>query len=218
VLPRLGAGVAAQVHPIPDGAQVWSELRATVAENRVSPDSPEYRAAEQFVVSRALGRDVSLEELATMDLNAQGLRLEVTEVLDYAALNAFYDDVYAKYYGQRDVRRWFSILSPAIALQHASSAFAGTDFVAHQHFANTAEQQRNEIVRIMNEDMMLNGAGMSTYLADAGFWDKVPDFSYQFPSVALAWRSATIDVLMLLLWGLLASWLAWTITRRRLVD
>jgi ABC-2 type transport system permease protein len=218
VLPRVGAGIAAQAYPIADGAQVWSELRASVAENRVAADSDEYRAAEQFVVSRALGRDVSLEEIVTMDLNATGLRLEVTEVLDYAVLNAFYDDVYAKYYGQRDTRRWVSLLSPAIALQHASSAFAGTDFVAHQHFANVAEQQRNEIVRIMNEDMLLNGAGMSTYLSDAQFWENVPDFSYAFPPVSLAWRSALMDVLLLLVWGVLASWLAWSITRKRLAD
>ncbi|ALO45392.1 ABC transporter permease subunit [Pseudohongiella spirulinae] len=218
VMPRIGAGLAAQVHPIPDGAQVWSELRASVAENRASADSDEYRAAEQFVVSRALGREVSLEELATMDLNATGLRLEVTEVLDYAALNAFYDDVYDRYYGQRGARRWVSLLSPAIALQHASSAFAGTDFVAYQHFANEAERQRNEIVRIMNEDMLLNGAGMSTYLSDAEFWETVPDFSYTFPTVSLAWRSALVDVLVLLAWGALTGWLAWSITRKRLAD
>jgi len=218
VMPRVGAGIAAQAYPIPDGAQVWSELRSSVAENRVAADSDEYRAAEQFVVSRALGRDISLEELATMDLNATGLRLEVTEVLDYAALNAFYDDVYAKYYGQRTTRRWLSLLSPAIALQHASSAFAGTDFVAHQHFANVAEQQRNEIVRSMNEDMLLNGAGMSTYLSDPAFWESVPDFRYDFPAVTMAWRSSFMDVLMLLLWGALASWLAWSVTRKRLAD
>jgi len=218
VLPRVGAGVAAQAHPIPDGGQVWSELRASVAENRASPDSEAYRAAEQFVISRALGRDVSADEIATLDINSRGLSLEVSEVLDYAALNTFYADIYGRYYGQRDVRRWFSLLSPAIALQHASSAFAGTDFVAHQHFANDAELQRNEIVRAMNEDMLLHGAGVGTYLSDAQFWENVPDYSYDFPPLSLALRSAAMDVLILLLWGFLAAWLAWTMTRRRLAD
>lgn len=218
VLPRIGAGVAAQVHPIPDGAQVWRELRASVAENRAAPGTPEYRAAEQFVVSRALGRDVSLAEMDNMDLNSSGLRLEVNEVLDYAALNAFYTDIYAKYYGQREIRRWFSLLSPTIALQHASSAFSGTDFVAHQHFADSAELQRNEIVRVMNEDMLIHGAGMTTYLSDAEFWENVPDFEYVFPSASLSLRSALLDFVVLLLWGALASWLAWTFTRRRLAS
>ena len=216
VLPRVGASVAAQTFPIPDGAQVWSELRADIASNRVAPDSAEYKAAEQFVVSRALGRDVSLAELATMDLNASGLRLEVTEVLDYAVLNNFYADIYDRYAGQRDVRRWFALLSPAIALQHASSAFAGTDFVAHQHFSDVAEVQRNNIVRVMNEDLLLNGAGATTYLAGENFWEEVPEFTYQFPPVSVAWRSAAFDILLLLLWGAIATALAWTVTRNRL--
>jgi len=216
VLPRVGASVAAQAYPIPDGAQVWSELRSEIAGSRVDADSAEYKAAEQFVISRALGRDVSLSEIATMNLNASGLRLEVTEVLDYAALNNFYADIYDRYASQRDVRRWFSLLSPAIALQHASSAIAGTDFAAHQHFADTAEIQRNNIVRVMNEDLLINGAGATTYLAGENFWEEVPEFSYQFPPVSLAWRSAAIDILMLLLWGCLATLLAWTATRNRL--
>ncbi|MDP2228581.1 MAG: ABC transporter permease subunit [Moraxellaceae bacterium] len=216
VMPRIGAGVAAQAHPISDGARVWAELRSEVSANRVNPDSPEYKAAEQFVISRALGRDVSLAEIATMDVNASGLRLEVTEVLDYAAINNFYANIYEKYAGQRDVRRWFALLSPAIALQHASSAFAGTDFVAHQHFSDIAEVQRNNIVRVMNEDLLLNGAGATTYLAGETFWEEVPDFSYEFPPVSLAWRSAAIDIMLLLLWGALATSLAWNTTRKRL--
>lgn len=216
VLPRLSANVADSVHPIADGAQVWRELRESVVAQRPAPGSPEYQAAEQFVVSRALGRDVSAEELATLDLNASGLRLEVNEVLDLAALENFYADIYQQYQAQRNTRRWFAAASPTIALLHSSSSLAGTDVSAHQHFADSAERQRKEIVRVMNEDMLLHGAGMSTYLSDAEFWQQVPDFQLEHPPLSLSLRAALADLATLLLWASLASLLAWRVVHLRL--
>ena len=73
-------------------------------------------------------------------------------------------------------------LSPAIALLHWSSALAGTDIAAHQHFALAAERQRQTLIRKINEDMMVNGARQGyDYLASAEFWRTVPDFVYRAP-------------------------------------
>jgi hypothetical protein len=63
---------------------------------------------------------------------------------------------------------------------------------------------------------LLNGAGATTYLAGENFWEEVPEFTYQFPPVSLAWRSAAFDILLLLLWGAIATALARTVTRNRL--
>ena len=75
-----------------------------------------------------------------------------------------YQALYATYDRQRETRRALSVLSPAIALSHWSSALAGTDLDAHRHFADAAEQQRQTLIRKINEDMMVNGAGQGLRL------------------------------------------------------
>lgn len=216
VLPRVAATASEHLFPTPDSETFWSETYQSIRESRPDSDSAEYKAAQRLVLSRALGRDVSDEEVATMDLNRGGLRLEVSEVIDANAFSAAYDQLYEAYQQQQEMRRAFAILSPAILLQHVSSGLSGTDTASHRHFAMEAEKQRNLIVRKMNEDMMLNGAGESfAYLADENFWESIPDFKYQPVSFSYALRSVLWDFLLLGLWAAIALWLAWRAARNQ---
>lgn len=216
VLPRIAATASEHLYPTPDSGTFWSETYQTIRESRPDRDSAEYKAAERLVLSRALGREVSDEEVAAMDLNRSGLRLEVSEVIDADAFGAAYTQLYKAYQQQQEMRRIFSIFSPAILLQHVSSGLSGTDTASHRHFAMEAEKQRNVIVRKMNEDMMLNGAGESfAYLADEDFWESIPDFRYQPVSLSYALRSVLWDFLLLGLWAAVALWLAWRAARNQ---
>jgi ABC-2 type transport system permease protein len=99
---------------------------------------------------------------------------------------------------------------------HWSSTISGTDINAHRHYSLAAERQRQLIVRKMNEDMMLNGAGLGyDYLASEDFWRTVPDFVYRPPSVSCALRAALPDGLVLLAWGALAVLAAWLSARHQ---
>jgi len=204
-LPRLSASIAEQVHPSPDAGQFWEDTQASLYANRPDSDSAEYVAVEREVVERALGRELREGELEDLDINRDALRLEVSEVIDGETFDAIYGELFATYDAQKQLRRLLSLLSPTIALQHLSHSYAGTDVATHEHFSIEAERQRNEIVRVMNEDMMLNAgdAGFG-YLAEPTFWAEVPEFSYQPPSVALAWRESLWDLVILLLWTLVA--------------
>ena len=204
-LPRLSASIAEQVYPSPDSASFWEDTRAGLQANRPSSDSEDYVAVEREVVERALGRELREGELDDLEINRGALRLEVSEVIDTEAYNAAYAELFANYERQKNLRRMLSIFSPAIALQHLSRTLSGTDVSAHEHFSVEAELQRNNIVRAMNEDMLLNGAGESFgYLAPPEFWESVPEFEYRPPSVALAWSEGIRDLTILLFWGLAA--------------
>lgn len=204
-LPRLSASIAEQVYPSPDSASFWEDTRASLLANRPVSGSADYVAVEREVVERALGREVRGDELDGLAINRGALRLEVAEVIDAETYNAAFAALFANYERQRNLRRMLAMLSPTIALQHLSRAYAGTDVGAHEHFSLEAERQRNRIVRVMNEDMLINGAGASFgYVAPAEFWEQVPEFDYQPPAVAAAWRGSLGDLLILLLWGIAA--------------
>lgn len=213
--PRLAASFCDLLYPTPDGTTFWTQVSQSIRAARPKRGSEDLRRIEQSVISRAIGREINAQEVASLELNRVALSQEVSEVLGARAYAEAYGELHATYDRQRRARRLAAILSPTIALLHWSSAMAGTDLSAHRHFALAAESQRQRIVRKMNEDMMLNGARQGyEYLANEDFWRTVPDFEYRPPSVAFALRSALPDVLLLFAWSLVAISAAWLSARR----
>ena len=216
VAPRIAASAGELLHPTSDSGAFWAQVSESIRANRPPRDSEEMRRIERSVLSRAMGREVAEQEIATLDVNRVALNQEVSEVLGAKAYADAYAALHATYDRQQRVRRWSSIASPTIALLHWSSSLAGTDVSAHRHFALEAERQRQLIIRKMNEDMMLNGGGQGyEYLAAASFWRTVPDFAYQPPSVGFAIRAVWPDGMVLLTWSALALSAAWLIARRQ---
>lgn len=210
VAPRVAADVADRLHPTPDSASFWQQTAESIRESKPQRDSDEYRAIERDVLSRALGRTVTTEEASTLLLNRRGLSLEIGEIIGAKAFDAAYDRLHETYEAQRRVRRWFSLLAPTISLQHLSSALAGTDIEAHRDFTRAAEEQRRLIIRLLNQDLMLEGAQAGdAYLSSRATWEKIPNFTYHPPAVARAIHHVTWDVIVLLLWTATASWMAW---------
>jgi ABC-2 type transport system permease protein len=214
VVPRIAASAGELLHPTPDSGSFWTNASETLRTTRPKRGSEALRQVEQQVISRALGREVAPNEIPK--LNRAALGQEISEVLGAQVYARAYQALYEIYDRQRETRRALSVLSPAIALSHWSSALAGADLDAHRHFADAAEQQRLTLIRKINEDMMVNGADRAyDYLASADFWRTVPDFAYRAPAAARAMRSALIDLLLLLAWAVLAVSMAWRAARRQ---
>jgi ABC-2 type transport system permease protein len=204
ILPRVSASIAERVYPTPDSHLFWSKTAESIADNRLQRDSDEYRQIELQVISKALGRQVSPDEVDTLELNRTAIRLEIGEIMGAKGYNEAYDGLTETYENQLQLRRLMSWLSPAIALQNLSSALSGTDAASHEHFTQQAEHQRQQIISRMNEDMMLNGAGQTFYYeADNDFWRSVPAFKYQSPTSEFAYGNAYQDYLILLGWAVL---------------
>jgi len=209
IAPRVAADVADRFHPTPNSASFWKQTSDDIRNSRPKRGSEEYRAIERDVLSRALGRDVAADEIATLSLNRQGLSLEIGEIAGTRTFDAAYDRLYETYEAQRRVRQWFALLAPTISLQHISSALAGTDIEAHRDFTGAAEQQRRLIIRLMNEDLMLRGAPAGdAYLSSRELWEKIPNFAYHAPLISQAIRYVAWDIVVLSLWTVAALWMA----------
>jgi ABC-2 type transport system permease protein len=207
VLPRVAANAGELLHPTPAAGAFWTQASEALRTNQPKRGSEALLLVEQQVIERAGATGA--------DLNRAALGQEISEVLGAQVYAEAYRSLYDTYEQQRDTRRLASFATPAVALMHWSSALSGTDIAAHGHFALEAERQRQTIVRRINEDMMVNGAGQGyEYLPAAGFWGSVPDFSYSSPTVAWATRHALADVLALLAWSVLSIAAAWSAARR----
>ncbi|MCP3920171.1 MAG: DUF3526 domain-containing protein [bacterium] len=96
---------------------------------------------------------------------------------------------------------WAGIVAPMLALRSASTAFAGTDFGHHRHFARAAEDHRREFVRLLNEDLKFNARpGDHGYTAGRELWEKLPVFALTPVTVGTAWGRAGSSALVLGVW------------------
>jgi ABC-2 type transport system permease protein len=217
IAPRVAADVADRVHPTPDSAAFWKQTADSIKSSKPKRGSEAYRTVEREVLSQALGRAVTVDEASSLSLNRQGLGLEIGEIVGAKAFEAAYEQLYETYEAQQRVRRWFALLAPTISLQHVSSALAGTDVEAHRDFTRVAEQQRRLVLRLMNEDLMLRGVQAGdAYLSNRELWEKIPNFKYQPPAAADALRHVIWDIVVLILWTLAASCVAWySVVRQR---
>jgi ABC-2 type transport system permease protein len=207
VAPRLAANAGELLHPTPDAGAFWTQASESIFATRPKRGSEELKRIEQQVIRRA--------GATAANLNRAALGQEISEVLGARVYAEAYRSLYDTYERQRMTRRRASIVTPAIALMHWSSALSGTDIAAHRHFAFEAEQQRQTIIRRINEDMMVNRAGQGyDYLPSAEFWSSVPDFTYHPPQAEFAVRSALADLLVLIAWSVAAIAAAWYAARR----
>jgi len=210
LLPGLAAGLANHLYPTPDGATFWAAASGQIRENRPKRDSEAFREVQRQILSRMLGREVDAEDVAGLEINSRGVNLEIVEVLDARAYAKVYGDLHRTYKNQHRFRQILALLSPTIALQHFSSAVAGTDVSEHMRFAEQAERQRQRIVSRLNEDMALNGVGKGfSYVAGPDFWRTVPEFAFDPTGVGVAFKAASLDLAILLVWCLAALWLGW---------
>ncbi|MGH8189761.1 MAG: ABC transporter permease subunit, partial [Steroidobacteraceae bacterium] len=65
-VPRIAASVAERAYPTPDIAVFRSEASEAIRAGRPDRNSEEYRALERLALSRAMGRDVTADEVARM--------------------------------------------------------------------------------------------------------------------------------------------------------
>jgi ABC-2 type transport system permease protein len=85
---------------------------------------------------------------------------------------------------------------------------AGTDFEQHRHFSKAAEAYRRDIQRTLNDDIARNQRAGQPYLANADLWSRVPDFTYEAPSVGWVLERQATALTVLAGWLLLAGGLA----------
>ena len=217
VLPKAAASVAERAYPTPDPGQFWARAAKAARGLRPALGSDGYRDAARDVMSRALGRPVSIAEAETIAVNKPALRLEISEVFGHRAFQEVYGELFDVYEQQRQVRRGFSALSPTIALKHFSATLSGTGILAHQRFCEAAERARRRVIERINQDMLLNGAGQGfSYVADEELWETLPAFVPPKASFAGDVRDGAWDLVILFVWACAAVGLAWVSVRRGL--
>lgn len=192
VVPRLGAELARGWHPTPSAVHVQAEILDGTRANR--------KERKKALLAETLAKH-GVEEKRDLPVNFDGLWLQAMEDHDNALFDRFTDEVRATYEKQDGTRDALAWLSPMVAARTLTQALAGTDRRHHEHFSDSAEAFRRDLVRRMNMDMATNSrTGEWDYKASEELWASVDPFAYRFPDLSTSLAGRGLAALALAAW------------------
>lgn len=209
LVPRLVTVAAESMHPVPDTITFQQEIRQHLSEgiDGHNPLSTHTQAFRDSVLA-AHGTD----NPADLPFNLSGLMLQVSEEFEKEVFDYHMARISAIHAQQLGLFALSAVVSPTSLVRLFSMGMAGTDIAAFNHFRDQAEAYRIELMRELNEDLMVHAVGdrAQGYTAGYELFSSNVAFQYQPPD-ALSWTAAYLRyALLLLLWtglsfGLLLS-------------
>jgi len=148
--PRAAPAIAESMQPTPS-ALAFRAAVTEEAENGVSGHDPADKRLDS-VKAELLAR-YNVSDVEQLPVNFRGVSLEFGEKNSTDTYNRHFERLYAVYRKQEAAARAFALISPTVALQPLSRAFAGTDFGAHLNYLRGVEDYRYRLVQRLNDEV-----------------------------------------------------------------
>ncbi|OJJ21750.1 hypothetical protein BKI52_14715 [marine bacterium AO1-C] len=146
-----------------------------------------------------------VDSISKLPINFSGLAMQVGEEYTDKVYDREFKKVQQVFKAQNRVSEIAGLINPLLAIRQVSMGLAGTDYHHHVKFATEAENYRRKMVKMANNDMMVNhkpGIAYKDYNVGRSFWEKLPPFQYKMASLN--------EVMQQNLWGL-AALLVWLV-------
>lgn len=202
LLPRFAGNAVATLTPAPS----YQEVR-----QRIEAEAPAYESADRWEARRA----ALLSGAGGRPIDLRAAQLDQSERESHAVFDRLLGRFHDAIEHQERALGWAGIAVPAVALQTAGAAAAGTDFHQHRHFIDAAEHYRRAMVNRLNGALMAQ-AGRADHPApatDRRFWASFPPFEYHAPPLGAAMANAAPALAGLVAWCMLAAGAAWSAMR-----
>lgn len=208
LLPRLAVDLARNLHPPADAREVATRLG--------DASDTYYKDKERRAqIERDVLQQYGVETIDELPIDYGAYVLQISEELSNPEFEAIYQELTDTEQAQAAVVRAFGSTTPFVAAATLSRAVAGTDLEAQYAFARTAETHRRQMIKMLNEDYMYNaGAQGYSYTADATLWAQFEDFHYSRPTLTQVLRVYALELLLLLLWLVASTALAYIAVQR----
>ena len=207
LVPRIAPAVAETLAPTPS---VPAFRAAVTEEARNGVDGHDPADQRLNAVRDELLARYQVSDVEDLPVNFRGVALEFGEKNSTETYNRHFERLYAVYRRQEVAQRAFAIISPTVALQPFSRAFAGTDFGAHLAYLRGVEDFRYRLIQTLNREVAANKPppGERFHLADIAAVTR--DVVYAPPTVRLSEvvGAQAPNLAILLGWAVLAIGLA----------
>jgi ABC-2 type transport system permease protein len=120
-----------------------------------------------------------VDSLHKLPFNFDAYRMQKGEEHEAEIYAKHYKYLKEQYSKQSSLYQSLAIISPYLPTRFLSMAIARTDYSAHWDFSDAAEDYRIATQKFLNDNFAQNSSyGEWDYRANANFWGKLPEFSY----------------------------------------
>ncbi len=208
VVPRIAPVLAEAAAPLPARAVFESEVDARVRElgDAHNPDDPAFARLRADTLAR-----YGVTRVEDLPFNYGGLVTREGEARTTEAYRQQQAGLERAYERQAWYLRAAAFVSPYLAVRLASSALAGSDQAHALEFERQAEEFRFRLIQSLNTLHMnevsaardrygsVVGGAPTRQRIDAGFYQALPTFAFEWPGRSWALRQASTAVVALLL-------------------
>lgn len=221
LLPRAAADISRLIYPTMSSF----ELAAAVQKGRdQGPHPHEVNHPNHVAFREAMLKKYNVSRVEELPYNFVGLALQADEENGYRVFDRYFGDVRSAHVDQNHFQQVMGLLSPYIAIHAISAALCGTDIDFYHDFSAAGEVYRRNLVKVMNEDVMRQTAGKSTFAAEWEYkggqelWSKVPPFDFDAPGLGVILGRNVLPLTILFGWLIVALLLLMRSTGRMEVE
>lgn len=201
LIPKFSSSAADGQYPLPSYHEFEHHIKTGFDKGLGNDGS--YTTRSEIYLKKQLSR-FNLNNINQFPENIRfALDLVQAEAYENKVNNFYSKQVEEKFGQQQKVMDYMGFINPFIAVRQLSMAFAGTDVDHHIDFFNEAERYRNNMMDRLNKRELELAISKKDNVNNRDFYNSLPDFKYNYPSVAYVVRHHLRAILSLLFWTIL---------------
>ena len=215
-LPKIWGNAVEKIHPLPSRMA----FKAAMKEERskgIDGHNPSDKRREEL--KNKYLTEYKVDSLQQLPINFDGIVMQEDEEYGNLVWDKHFGSNYTILQKQKGLYQVSGLLNPFASLQSASMGFCGTDMIHHLDFLKKAEDYRRVLIKALNDKHAYGGSktGDWGWTVDSTFFRSVQGFSYISPKINDQINHYLIDILCLLWWGLLVTFMIKLNTNKKII-
>ena len=215
-LPKIWGNAVEKIHPLPSRMA----FKAAMKEERskgIDGHNPTDKRREEL--KNKYLTEYKVDSLQQLPINFDGIVMQEDEEYGNLVWDKHFGNNYNVLQNQKGLYQVSGLLNPFASLQSASMGFCGTDMIHHLDFLKKAEDYRRVLIKALNDKHAYGGSktGDWSWTVDSTFFRSVQGFSYNAPKINDQIDHYLIDILFLLWWVLLITFMIKLNTNKKII-
>lgn len=217
VLPKATQSLGTQLYPSPSKIEFNAAIEHDLSQQGDShnPNDPHYEKFKKDILKK-----YKVDSVKQLSVNYGGLVMAEGERISAQIYQQHQNKLIQTYIKQNSFTRAAAFLNPYLAIKNLSMALTGADYANYLDFQQQTEKFRYELAQKMNAlqiehiSNVKQGENDKPYTISHTYWSELPDFNYQFKTIAWVLKNEVSSVLALLTWFAVLITLLFTVTKR----
>ncbi len=215
-LPKIWGNAVEKIYPLPSRMAFKAGMKEERSKG-IDGHNPSDKRREEL--KNKYLSEYKVDSLQQLPINFDGIVMQEDEEYGNLVWDKHFGSNYNILQKQKGLYQVSGLLNPFASLQSASMGFCGTDMIHHLDFLKKAEDYRRVLIKALNDKHAYGGSktGDWGWTVDSTFFRSVQGFSYNAPKINNQINHYLIDIICLLWWVLLITFIIKVNTNNKII-